>query len=130
MHAAVGQRSVQFSVESKEQINQRFCRNQQQSSGFTRCRVRHATNHHDVIPALATRCDNRPECFDMEDECDAQCDPRPSFCDDECGMWSRRRWNRNGNFVCDGYIKTRSFFPRRMRPTSGRKLSDEVSMQK
>jgi len=55
------------------------------------------------ISVLVTRCDNRPECGDMEDECESQCDPRPSFCDDECGKVIRR-WTSTGNRVCDGYI--------------------------
>ena len=38
----------------------------------------------------------------MEDECDSQCDPRPSFCDNECGEESRKYLF--GNRVCDGYI--------------------------
>ena len=61
------------------------------------------TDHHYTITALASRCDNRPECLAMEDECESLCDPRPSFCDDECGKKSRS-WLR-GNRVCDGYIQ-------------------------
>jgi len=38
------------------------------------------------------------------DECWSECDPRPSFCDDECGMKSRRLYQGFGNRVCDGYI--------------------------
>jgi len=88
-----------FSVECKDQINRRFCRHEKRSSGLMRCRSRHATNNY-LITILATRCDNRPECVDMEDEC--ECEPRPSFCDDKCGNTSRRYWF--GNRVCDGYI--------------------------
>jgi len=90
-----------FSVECKDEINQRFCRHEQRSSGFMQCRARLATNDY-YITVRATRCDNRPECHRMEDECGSQCDPRPSFCDDECGKESRV-WN-SGNRVCDGYL--------------------------
>ena len=38
----------------------------------------------------------------MEDECESQCDPRSSFCDDECGKKSH--WSLRSNRVCDGYI--------------------------
>jgi len=91
-----------FSVECKDQINQRFCRHEQRSSGFMQCEAWHATKYY-YITVLATRCDNRPECRKMEDECRSQCDPRPSFCDDECGKESRSGV-RFGNRVCDGYI--------------------------
>jgi len=90
-----------FSVQCKDQINQMFCRHEQRFSGFIGCLATHATNDYLII-VLATRCDNRPECGMMEDECESQCDPRPSFCDDECGKMSRRWWR--GNRVCDGYI--------------------------
>jgi len=40
----------------------------------------------------------------MKDECESQCDPRPSFCDDECGNESRSEFIAYGNRVCDGYI--------------------------
>ena len=36
--------------------------------------------HNIWTPATAFRCDNKPECFDMEDECDSNCDPVPEFC--------------------------------------------------
>jgi len=91
-----------FSVECKNQVNQRFCRQEQRSSGFMQCRAVHATKTYDLITVLATRCDNRPECSKMEDECWSQCDPRPSFCDDECGKTSCSSFR--GNRVCDGYI--------------------------
>ena len=65
------------------------------------CWARHATNYYS-IRVRATRCDSRPECWKMEDECESQCDPRPWFCDDECGKMSRK-WI-NGNRACDGYI--------------------------
>jgi len=90
-----------FSVECKEQINQKFCRHEQRSSGFMRCLAVNV-RHHYFIPELATRCDNRPECRKMEDECQSQCNPRPWFCDDKCGKKSRRKYH--GNRVCDGYI--------------------------
>ena len=90
-----------FSVECKNEINQRFCRHEQRSSGFMRCDARLATSH-SIITAIATLCDNRPECWKMEDECWSQCDPRPSFCDDECGKLSRT--GKFGNRFCDGYI--------------------------
>jgi len=92
-----------FSVECKDQINQRFCRHDRRSSGFMQCFAIHATNAN-FIRLLATRCDNRPECVNMEDECDSQCDPLPSFCDDECGKQSRSSLNQYGNRVCYGYI--------------------------
>ena len=91
-----------FSVQCKDQINQRFCRHEQQSNTFIRCTARHAASENHFIPVIATRCDIRPECFDMEDECKSQCDPRPPFCDDKCGKKSRRKYF--GNRVCDGYI--------------------------
>ena len=90
-----------FSFECKEQINRRFCRHEQRSSGLMRCSAIHATNLN-LITALATRCDNRPECGGMEDECESQCESRPSFCDNKCGNESRH-W-LVGNLVCDGYI--------------------------
>jgi len=90
-----------FSVECKDQINQRFCRHEQRSSDFMQCSAWHATNDYS-IPVRATRCDNRPECRKMQDECESQCDPRPSFCDDECGKEIRS--GSYGNHVCDGYI--------------------------
>ena len=89
-----------FSVECKDKVNQRFCHHQQRSSSLTPCWAMLAKSI-DIISVLATRCDNRPECSWMEDECESQCDPRPSFCDDECGSWSRTGY---GNRVCDGYI--------------------------
>ena len=55
-----------------------------------------------VGPDVATRCDNRPECSRMDDECWSQCDPLPFFCDDECAKKSCR-FSR-GSRVCDGYI--------------------------
>jgi len=90
-----------FSVECKDQINQRFCRLEQRSSSFMKCSAWHATRDYN-IDVLATRCDNRPECGRMQDECESQCDPRPSFCDNKCAKESRRSWF--GNRVCDGYI--------------------------
>jgi len=90
-----------LSVECKQQINHRRCRHEQGSSGFMRCWAAHTTRM-DFRTVRATRCDNRPECARMEDECESQCDPRPSFCDDECGKESRSE--RSGNRVCDGYI--------------------------
>jgi len=90
-----------FSIECKDQVNRRFCRRQQQLSGLIQCVVRLSANW-EFFPVLATRCDNRPECGRMEDECGPQCDPRPSFCDDECGKKSRTMFY--GNRVCDGYI--------------------------
>jgi len=90
-----------FSVECKDQINQRFCHHEQRSSGSMQCLARHATKDY-YITVRATRCDNRPECWRMEDECESQCYPRPSFCDDKCGKRSRS-W-LYGNRVCDGYI--------------------------
>ena len=90
-----------FSVECKDQINQRFCRHEQRFKGSMQCYAVHATNDY-FITVRAARCDDRPECGAMEDECDSQCDPRPSFCDDECGKKSRRELY--GNRVCDGYI--------------------------
>jgi len=91
-----------LSIECKDQINRRFCRHEERSSGYLRCSAVSVTNYFNRITVLATRCDNRPECWRMEDECDSQCDPRPSFCDDECGEKSRRL--SIGNRVCDGYI--------------------------
>jgi len=90
-----------FSIECKDKINQRFCRHDQISSSLMQCNARHATNDN-FIPVFATRCDNRPECRRMEDECKSHCDPKPRFCDDRCGKWNGRR--RSGNRVCDGYI--------------------------
>jgi len=92
-----------FSVECKDQINQRFCRHKQRSGGFMQCFAIHATNNSSTSTiVIAAQCDNRPECVNMEDECNSQCDPRPSFCDDECGKNSRTFLL--GNRVCDGYI--------------------------
>ena len=90
-----------FSVECKDQINQRFCRHEQRFSDFMQCWAMQATIDN-YFTVLATRCDNRPECRRMEDECESQCDRRPSFCDDECG--NEIRSGLNGNHVCDGYI--------------------------
>ena len=92
-----------FSVECKDQINRRFCPHHQLSSRSMRCWARHTTYKY-LINVIATRCDNRPECAGMEDECKSQCDPRPSFCDDECGGKSRSFFTLFGNRVCDGYI--------------------------
>jgi len=96
-----------FSVECKNQINRRFCRHEQRSSHFMRCSAMHATNYRPIC-VLATRCDNRPECAKMEDECESQCDPRPSFCDSECGKeicsWFDGHFMQLGNRICDGYV--------------------------
>jgi len=90
------------SINCKEQINRRFCRHEQQrSSSFMQCVARRAKRDFFII-VLATRCDNRPECARMEDECSSQCDPRPSFSDNECGKKSYIP--AFGNRVCDGYI--------------------------
>ena len=93
-----------FSIECKDQINRRFCRYEQQSSAFIQCSDRHLTHISYFIDVIATRCDNRPECSDMKDECESQCDPRPWFCDDKCGKESRSWMNLRGNRVGDGYI--------------------------
>ena len=90
-----------LSIECKDNINRRFCRHEHRFSGSIKCLAVHATTYYSIT-VLATRCDNRPECARMEDECESQCDPRPSFCDDKCGNKSRIFWG--GNFVCDGYI--------------------------
>jgi len=92
-----------FSVECKDQINRRFCRHEEQSSGLIQCWAWHATKYC-LVTVRATRCDNRPECNRMNDECESRCDPRPSFCDDKCGNESRTGWTGYGNHVCDGYI--------------------------
>jgi len=97
-----------LSVECEDQINRRYCRQEQRSSDSIRCEARHATNVFFPTFAFATRCDNRPECGQMEDECKSQCDPRPSFCDDKCGNWSASVGG--GNRVCDGYINKVSTF--------------------
>ena len=91
-----------FSVECKDKINQRYCRHEKRFSGFMRCVAVHSTINKRRFMVHATRCDNRPECWFMEDECESQCDPRPSFCDNECGKNSV--WVYRGNLVCDGYI--------------------------
>ena len=92
-----------FSVDCENQINRKFCRHEQRSNSFMRCSVREAKSLY-VINVLATRCDNRPECARMEDECESQCETRPSFCDDECGNASRSGVYILGNRICDGYI--------------------------
>jgi len=91
-----------FSIACKDQVNQRFCRQKQLSGGLMPCMARQAGSDK-FINVLATRCDNRPECWVMEDECDSQCVPRPSFCDDACAKVSRW-WPGWGNLICDGYI--------------------------
>jgi len=63
-----------FSIECKDQINQRFCREGQRSSGSMQCQAMHATYNY-LITVRATRYDNSPECRKMEDECESQCDP-------------------------------------------------------
>ena len=90
-----------FSGECKDQINQRFCRHEQRFSAFMRCATLEAKTLH-LINVFATRCDNTLECWRMEDECESQCNPRPSFCDDEFGKMSCR--GLYGNRVYDGYI--------------------------
>jgi len=90
-----------FSIECKDQIHGKFCRHDQRSSGSMQCWATHATTYNSIL-VLATRCNNRPECRRMEDECRSQCDPRPSFCDDGCGKMGLN-W-LHGNRVCDGYI--------------------------
>jgi len=90
-----------YSVECKEQVNQRFCRHEQRSNGLMKCSAAHATRYN-FMNVFATRCDSRPECLLMQDECGPQCETRPTFCDDKCGNESRKWWH--GNLVCDGYI--------------------------
>jgi len=92
-----------FSVECKDRINQRFCRHEQRSSVFMWCVANRGTNNVSTSE-VAKRCDNRPECVQMEDECESQCDPRPPFCDDECGKLSRNVVPGFGHRVCDGHI--------------------------
>ena len=117
-----------FSVECKDQNNQRFCRHEQRSSGFMQCYANHPTQYYyNHVTVIATRCDNRPECMLMEDECFSQCDPRPSFCDNECGVHitMSARGHNTGNYVCDGYIN-------HVFPTSGecnRKLEENCPMR-
>jgi len=91
-----------FSVECKFQINQRFCRHKRRSSRFMRCTAIHATSN-ELIKVLATRCDNRPECSRMEDECESHCEHKPMFCDGECGKGNLSLYFK-GSRVCDGYI--------------------------
>ena len=113
-----------FSIVCKNETNQRFRRQDQRSSGFKRCKAMHAKSA-TFITVLATRCDNRPECFDMEDERKSQCNPRPSFCDDECGKESRRWYNLFGNRVCDGYINKVS----RLLHKCNREVEENCSMR-
>jgi len=108
-----------YSIACENDINQKFCRHQNTSRSFVPCYAMSAESD-DIIAVLAAMCDKRPECHDMRDECNAQCEMRPSFCDDKC--WTSNRLYgylkneesvqliRVGNRVCDGYLNAVSEF--------------------
>jgi len=79
-------------------VNHLFCHQNEHTATGMQCKARRQDEYHYVS---ATKCDGRPECWLMEDECDT-CVPRPEFCDTSCAKTFREY--KVGNLFCNGDV--------------------------
>jgi len=94
------------SVSCKNQSNLRYCHGEQQLNRYVQCpKWSEKSGAYNLVLVEAKRCDGRPECFSMEDECINCPNPLP-FCDSACA----KAGYVIGNHVCDGYVNSISLF--------------------
>ena len=85
-------------------INQTFCNFAHKTNNLMECMASDDSDRRRTI--RATRCDGRPECGNLKDEC--SCDNPPDFCQSPCANWVKYDLPY-GSLFCDGKINGRAF---------------------